>query len=566
MNTKLKEFGGKARDFFKNMSMKVRIILCVILVAVIAVIAALYIRSTNQPYTTIFSGLSNEEKTSIISALEDNGTTDYRIEGDSIQVRSEQSDLILARMLMLGYPKSGRLYETYQEKVGTLTTNSEKETYWLISRMEKMEATLRAFEGVRDATVDLQLGEDRTYVLEPELAATDATASITLELRDGYTLDNKTAEAMRNVVVYAVSGMKPENVSIVDTLGNSYNSTPGTDVSDSSQLKLQLQQYYNNMIRTEVMKLLEGPYGKDNVRVAVNTVADVNRRVVESKEYTQPEGSYENGGLIGKENVLWVITPDGVDAVGGVPGTSTNADIPLYLEDAIQGAGDNAYAEYWNERDNKINENSEQIEIASFTITDASVAVVINENANTAANVNEEALRELVAVAAGLGGEDMAAAKVSVLLVPFLTDPVEPVTDSFIPTDILPFIIIGAAILVVMIILLVTLLRVRGKRKKEREAELAEMEARMNELGPIGELDDGLEPLAGGPAVTTVIGPDGQPVQVPVAVDTKADITEVNTEKSMELRKMVRQFVQSNPEIAAKVIKNWLKGGEDGNG
>ena len=41
MNTKLKEFGDKTKDFFKNMSMKVRIILCVILVAVIAVIAAL---------------------------------------------------------------------------------------------------------------------------------------------------------------------------------------------------------------------------------------------------------------------------------------------------------------------------------------------------------------------------------------------------------------------------------------------------------------------------------------------------------------------------------------------
>ena len=566
MNTKLKEFGGRAKDFFKNMGMKVRIILCVVLVAIIALIAALYIKSTNRPYTTIFHGLSNEEKTSIISALEDNGTTDYRIEGDSIQVRSDQSDLILARMLMLGYPKNGRLYETYQEKVGTLTTNSERETYLLISRMQKMEATLRAFEGVRDAVVDLDLGEERTYVLEPEYAATDATATITLTLRDGYTLDNKTADAMRNVVVYAVSGMKPENVSIVDTIGNSYNSTAATDVNDSSQLKLQLQQYYNNMIRTQVMQVLEGPYGKDNVRVAVNTVADVNRRVVESKEYTQPEGSLENGGLIGKENVLWVITPDGVDAVGGVPGTSTNADIPLYLEDAIQGAGDNAYAEYWHERDGKLNENSEQIEVASFSITDVSVAVTINANANTAADVDEEALRDHVAVAAGLGTDERMVAKVSVLLAPFPADPVEPVADSFIPTDILPFIVIGAAILVVMIILLVTLLRVRSKRKKEQEAELAEAEARLAELGPIGEPDDGLEPLGGalgGQTVTTVIGPDGQPVQVPV--DTKAEITEVNTEKSMELRKMVRQFVQSNPEIAAQVIKNWLKG-EDGNG
>ena len=565
MNTKLKELGGKAKDFFKNMSMKVRILLCAVLVVVIAVIAALYIRSTNQPYSTIFSGLSNEDKTSILTAMESDGTTDYRVDGDSILVRADQADLVLSRLLMQGYPKSGRLYETYQEKVNTLTTNSERETYMLISRVQRMEGTIRAFDGVLDAVINMELGEDRTYVLD-DSDLTNATASITLTLRDGYTLDNKSADAIRNVVVFGVSGMKAENVSIGDTKGNSYDSTPGSNFGDNSQLKLQLQQYYNNMIRTQVMQVLEGLYGEDNVRVAVTTVADVNRRVMESKEYTQPEGSYENGGLIGRENTLWVITPDGVDAVGGVPGTSTNADIPLYLEDAIQAAGDNAYAAYQHDRDNKLNETSEQVEVASFTITDASVAVTINANANIDANntVNEEALREHVATAAGLGDDATARARVSVLIAPFPAAPVEPVAEGIISSDLLPFLIIGAAILVVMIILLVTLLRIRNKRKKEREAELAEIEERLGELGPIGMMEGELDQMgqAGIPGAAAV-GPDGQPVP---AADAKADIAEVNTERSMELRKMVRQFVQSNPEIAAQVIKAWLKGGEEGNG
>jgi len=564
VNTKLKELGGKAKDFFKNMSMKVRILLCAVLVVVIAVIAALYIRSTNQPYSTIFSGLSNEDKTSILTAMESDGTTDYRVDGDSILVRADQADLVLSRLLMQGYPKSGRLYETYQEKVNTLTTNSERETYMLISRVQRMEGTIRAFDGVLDAVINMELGEDRTYVLD-DSDLTNATASITLTLRDGYTLDNKAADAIRNVVVFGVSGMKAENVSILDTKGNTYDSTPGSNFGDNSQLKLQLQQYYNNMIRTQVMQVLEGLYGEDNVRVAVTTVADVNRRVMESKEYTQPEGSYENGGLIGRENTLWVITPDGVDAVGGVPGTSTNADIPLYLEDAIQAAGDNAYAAYQNDRDNKLNETSEQVEVASFTITDASVAVTINANANIDANntVNEEALREHVATAAGLGDDATARARVSVLIAPFPAAPVEPVAEGIISSDLLPFLIIGAAILVVMIILLVTLLRIRNKRKKEREAELAEIEERLGELGPIGMMEGELDQMgqAGIPGAAAA-GPDGQPVPA----DAKADIAEVNTERSMELRKMVRQFVQSNPEIAAQVIKAWLKGGEEGNG
>lgn len=557
MNTKLKGLGEKVAGFFKNMSMRLRIILGVFLVAVIAAIAAVVYMNNNQPYTTLFSGLSDTEKTSIISYLEDNGLTDYRIEGSNILVRAEQQDVLLARLLQAGYPKSGSIYEFYTTNVGTLTTNSERDTYWLIAREQKMEATIRCMDNIRGATVQIDLGKDQTYVLD-ETSRTEPSVAIQVEMQDGYTLSNQQAEAIRTLAVGALSGLSEENVKITDTVGNTYGINPVTSVNDNSQLKLQLQEYYNNMIRTQVVQALAGIYGKDNVRVAVHSQVDVNRRVVESTEYTQPEGSYESGGLIGKENVLWIITPDGVEAVGGVPGTSTNADIPLYLEDAIQNAGENAYAQYWTERDNKLNESSEQVEISSFAITDIQVAVTINERANADANVNEEALREHVAVAAGIGGENPAA-RVSVLIAPFLTDPVEPAPGGLaITEDMLPYIIIGAAILLVLIILLVTLLRVRGRRKKQRQQEMAALQEQLDQI----QMTSGGEAMEG--EIGLMVGPDGQPISG--QVETKADIMEINTEKSMELRKMVRQFAQSNPEIAAQIVRAWLKGGEDTNG
>ena len=52
-------------------------------------------------------------------------------------------------------------------------------------------------------------------------------------------------------------------------------------------------------------------------------------------------------------------------------------------------------------------------------------------------------------------------------------------------------------------------------------------------------------------------------LQAAAAPSGGADIMEVNTEKSMELRKMVRQFAQNNPEIAAQMVKSWLKGEND---
>ena len=42
-----------------------------------------------------------------------------------------------------------------------------------------------------------------------------------------------------------------------------------------------------------------------------------------------------------------------------------------------------------------------------------------------------------------------------------------------------------------------------------------------------------------------------------------ADVMALQTEKSMELRKEVRQFASDNPELAAQLIRGWMRGGDD---
>lgn len=38
---------------------------------------------------------------------------------------------------------------------------------------------------------------------------------------------------------------------------------------------------------------------------------------------------------------------------------------------------------------------------------------------------------------------------------------------------------------------------------------------------------------------------------------------DMKTEKSLELRRDVRKFAEENPEIAAQMVKNWLREGDD---
>ena len=37
---------------------------------------------------------------------------------------------------------------------------------------------------------------------------------------------------------------------------------------------------------------------------------------------------------------------------------------------------------------------------------------------------------------------------------------------------------------------------------------------------------------------------------------------DMNTDRTMELRQNVRNFAETNPAIAAQMLKNWLRGGE----
>lgn len=548
MDTKLKGVWEKVKAFFKNMSTKVRIILGASLAVILIAIIALVLVLNNRPYATLFTNLTTAEAGEIISYLQENGVTDYRLVGDTIEVRADQQDVLLAQLALAGYPKDGTLYDTYFKNVGTMSTTSERATAFKIAVEEKLAAVIRKFPGVRDADVQLAFGEERTYVFEE--VNTETKATVYLDLVDGMTLSNQQVEGIRGLVSHAIEGLNIDNVFITDGLGNTYSAGDTADLGDASLLKRQQEEYYNNLIRTQVVQILSGIYGAENVRVAVNTTMDVNRRYIESTEYSQPEGSYENGGLIGKETTFFYITRDGLEPVGGVVGTTANSDIQTYVEDLQQAIGDGDTAGESKELDNKINETHEQVEVVAGTITNISIAVTINENANAAANVDLESLRSHVAVASGIGGEDPEQ-YVSVLLAPFLVD--EPVAvDTIFSEDMIPYLIIAAAALLLLVILLIVILSVRRRRRKkkqeEEEREAAEMEEQLAAEGI------GITPEAA--AAIAAAAPSGG-----------ADIMEMNTEKSMELRKTVRQFVQNNPEVAAQMIKTWLKGGEEeGNG
>ena len=546
LDVKIKGFFEKVKDFFKKMSKKTRLVLGATTAVLIIGIVAFVIWANNKPYEVLWTGQSSSEASSVLSWLSENGVTDYKVQGDSILVPADRVNVLKGQLVLAGYPKNGYLFDVYFDHINSLSTTSEQDRVWLMGLEEKMRSVICTLDGIRDATVSITLGKDRTYILEDNV--TESSAAVTLELDGSTQLSSRMVNAIAGVVAHAVEGLTIDNVIITDQYYNSYTAGDAiSSISEASALKVKLEQETSNNVRSQVFQVLGSVYGQDNVKVAVNCNVDVSRKIIEDTQYSQPTGAPDDGGgLIGSQTWFWQVARDGLATTGGVVGTPSNSEIPNYMNNggALDGEEDYAAGQGSNERDN--NKRVEQSEVLAGTITDIGIAVTINANASNAWAVDEAMLKSHVAAAANIGGEDPES-RVSVLIAPFHADtvvgPISPILP--VPDYVL---YIAAGVLVLLLILAIVLMIVGRKRKKKQQLE--EQRLLEEQQGQALTLEEA-EAIAAATAAATASGGTG------------ADIMEINTEKSMELRKAVRQFAQNNPEIAAQMIKTWLRGGEE---
>lgn len=519
----------KVKSYFDGEKKKKRIITAaIILVAVIAVSVVIAIRLNNRPYETLFTGLTTDEASAIVGKLTEYGATDYKIVGDSIQVPAKDEPNLKAKLLMDGYPKSGFLYDTYFNNISSMASDADRRTIIKYELQDRMAATIRCFEGVKDATVNINEGSDHRYILDSE-NATPASAAVHVTMKDGGALPEKYVDAIGNLVVRSVEGLEFDSVSITDSVGNTY--TPGTEsksVTEASDLKLRLENQVNNRVRNEVIQALQPLFGVENVHVSVTSTVDVSHSVQESTIYNTPEGAPAGEGIIGHREYDQQLTR-GEDAVqGGIVGTQTNADIPTYMEGQNAVNGNESWIKNQGVEEHKVNTQTEQREKNYGVVTDVMIAVTINQDA--AEDVPIGQLTSHVARAAGIA-PDVQADKINILVAPFR----DATPGAKLPADGIRLekwmIYVAAGVLGLLLVLIILLIIVRKRRKKAK----AELEAL--------ELQEALEAQT----------PEDE-------AEARRNILNIQNEKSMELKQEIRKFTEDNPEIAAQMIRVWLKG------
>ena len=555
----------KLKESWQALSAGTKRLLIILLVGAVAfaAVGAILLNKSNSKveYTTLFTGLSQDEAQEIANVItEQNVEYLYDASSGTIQVPKEQEDTLRAQLLSQGYPKSGFTYGTYINNAGLMATESDKQQYTLYDLQDRLGATIRLFDGVQDAKVTIAKGTSDSYVLNDDGSTndgsdTDVTASVVVTMQQGSTLTTENADAIRNLVARSVNGLNFTSVSVFDA-------ATMTEVGGSTDTDTATSQEVSNMtsdveqsIADKVRNVLGKIYDPENVEVSVKGKLDTTSTVTENTTYTVPVQSTSDDkvGLLSTEDDQTSYTGSDAANAAGVAGTDSNADTPEYVvsESSVPDGAesfDTSTSRQW-----LYNEEKQQTQRNPGTLTDCTIAVVIDTDDTS---IPEADLTDLIADAAGINRQN-ADNKISIVrrslsATATPTASAQPQEAAQNNDDLLRLLIlVGAAALVVIVLLI--LLTARRKKKKKEEEEAA---ARATEE----------EERAAAEAAAEQEKAAEEEKKKPKQPSMEEIANNEHMERSMELKDDIGKFVDENPQAAAKLIQGWLREGEDKNG
>ena len=552
----------KLKEHWQNLSDKSRKMLMAIAggTAAIAIIAVLVLKlGTNTDYSTLFTGLNQEEAQEVVALLQEEGV-DYRFndKDGAIRVPAVKADQTRAELLSKGYPKSGFTYDMYRNNAGLMTTESDKKQYTLYDLQDRLGAQIRLFEGVQDAKVTIAEAAEQKYALQDN-TNTDASASVVVTMEAGQSLNDSKAAAIKNLIARSVRGLNFTNVAVfdADTMMEVGGSAGGEDAFGSAKDLTALTSLIENNISVNVRRVLEKLYGSGNVAVSVKGTLNMERLIQENTQYSTPEkiNEQDKTGLLNREDTINENSAASDQGAGGVAGADANADTPRYTnQDNTQAIAD-SYSNSSATREWLYNSVKEQRQVDPGVLENATVGIVINTE--DTATVTNNQLINLVADSAGIP-RDLANQSITIVrapsqeAVPVITPPEQPQTKD----DGLPLPIVIAMIAGGILILLLLLLLLMEKRRRRRKADEYVDSPNMYAVE-----EEARAPETEAPPVNVLNTEAGLQMQAENAeMERNEEILNLRMQHSLKLKQNIGEFVDQNPQIAAKLVQSWLRG------
>ena len=317
----LKTFIDQAKKIINRLTLQQRVIILTISVVSVLVMILLMGWTNERQFKVLYSNLDPRDASMIIERLEADGIS-YRLEQEDTAILVPEGTEFRLRLEMAaeGIPMMGAVgYELFDRSTIEMTDFMQKVNYKRSVEGE-LARTIRSMDAVQDAKVFIVTPEPRLFA-EDKL---EATASVKLTLMRNKELNKEHVKSLANLVAFSVEGLKPENVTIIDSYGNLLSADLNMDplmALSASQIEQErnIESYLQRRIESQLNKLV----GPDNALVRVNVEMDFRQIREQSEEYDpesqviRSEERQEGSGAV----------PDSIGTASSQTGNITNYEI-----------------------------------------------------------------------------------------------------------------------------------------------------------------------------------------------------------------------------------------------
>lgn len=455
-----------------NIRLNPRMIFFIAAAAAISIVIALLFWAKEPDYRVLYSNISEQDGGAIVTQLKQMQIP-YRfaeIDG-SIQIPAEQVYEVRLKLAQQGLPKGGAVgFELLdQEKFGISQFNEQVNFQRALEG--ELSRTIETLGPVSAARVHLAMPKPSLFLQDQK----QPSASVTLTLISGRTLDAGQVSAISYMISSAVPGLSADRVTIVDQSGHLMTQS-GEQATQTTQLKYtrKIEAEYQNRIQAILAPIV----GAQNVRTQVTAQVDFTQHEQTAEQY-QPNSRPEDMAIRSRQSSN--AEQGGKSAVGGVPGALSNqppapVSAPIEQPAAQQTNGQGAtnanananvtatpatpatpYNKQSDETTNyEVDKTLTHIKRSTGTVERLSVAVVVNYVAGAdgkTAALSKDKLDQINAlVKEVMGYSDKRGDTLNVVNTPFSTEADEPPVPLWKQPEVIKLMMSGARYLFVVLI------------------------------------------------------------------------------------------------------------------
>jgi flagellar M-ring protein FliF len=327
---KFKVYFDNFRELWSKFTVNQKLALTVVSTALFLFFLMLIITRQGPSYTLLYSNLSLEDAGEITAFLNDqkipfqigDGGTAILIPGNKVY----ETRMALAAKGLPDAVETG--YEIFDRNNLGITEFVQKLNYQRALEGE-LARTIQKLSEVTQARVHLVMARE-TLFREDEV---EPSASLVLQLAGGRKLRSDQIYGISHLVAGSVSGLSPDNITIIDTYGRLLSQGNGKDENTAvTSSQLDIKQNIESYLENKAATLLEGVLGANKATVRVSTELDFERvdktietydpngvvlRSEERKEVESPENGEKSENTISNFEINRTIQHV-VESVGGI--------------------------------------------------------------------------------------------------------------------------------------------------------------------------------------------------------------------------------------------------------